>query len=159
MVSAESVQKACFEVGEYSDEAMAEEFERFFRKQPAVCDFVIELTQESGPKIQEFSLFLTYMVFKAGEMDETAPSLSITANAIDAAYRESESWMEQLSQAGSNELPASIVASLQNETEPHLLSYVITELNEPLEDGGTLDDEEKGEVFFVLKTIISSLAK
>jgi len=37
------------------------------------------------------------------------------------------------------------------------LQYVISELNEPMEDGAELDDEEKGEVFFVLKTVISSL--
>ena len=37
------------------------------------------------------------------------------------------------------------------------LNRVISELNEPTEDGVELNDEEKGEVFFVLKTVISSL--
>ena len=39
-----------------------------------------------------------------------------------------------------------------------MLQYVISEINEPLEDGTELDDEEKGEVFFVLKTVISSFS-
>ena len=136
---------------------MVGEFDRFFRQQPAICDFVVELTHESGPKIQELSLFLSYMVFKALETDDSAHVSSVTAGAIEAAYRESESWMEQISQAEGTELPSAIAASLQRETEPHLLRYVISELNEPLEDGKELDDEEKGEVFFVLKTVISSL--
>jgi hypothetical protein len=43
--------------------------------------------------------------------------------------------------------------------EPHLIEYVVSELNEPLEDGTVLEDEQKGEVFFVLKTVISSFAR
>ena len=158
MITDESVQKACSEVDEYSDEKMVGEFDRFFQQQPAICDFVVELTQESGPKIQELSLFLSYMVFRAIEMDESDVS-SVTAEAIEASYHQSESWMEHISQAQSSELPSAIAESFQQETEPHLLRYVISELNQPLEDGKALDDEEKGEVFFVLKTVISSLRK
>lgn len=157
MITSESVEKACTEVGEYSDETMVGEFDRFFQKQPAICDFVVELTHESGQKIQELSLFLAYMVFKALEMGETADVTSVTPAAIESAYRESESWIERISQAEGAELQTAIAASLQRDTEPYLLQYVISELNEPLDDGTQLDDEEKGEVFFVLKTIISSL--
>ena len=67
--------------------------------------------------------------------------------------------MEEIGQAEGGELPSAIAESLQKETEPHLLRYVISELNEPLEDGKELDDEEKGEVFLVLKTVISSLTR
>jgi hypothetical protein len=48
---------------------------------------------------------------------------------------------------------------MQDEAEPHLIRYIISELNQPLDDGAELGDEEKGEVFFVLKTIIASLAR
>ena len=157
MITGESLKKACAEVGEYSDQQMASEFDRFFREQPAICDFVAELTQESGQKIQELSLFLSYMVFKAMESDETASISSVTPAAIETAYRESEFWIERISQAEGIELQSAIAGSLQKDTEPHLLQYVIAELNEPMEDGIELDDEEKGEVFFVLKTVITSL--
>jgi hypothetical protein len=39
------------------------------------------------------------------------------------------------------------------------LQYVIAELNESLDDNIELTDEEKGEVFFILKTVISSLSQ
>src|SRR5436189_162623 len=94
MISSESVAKACSEVGEYSDEQMVREFDRFFRAQPAICDFVVESTHDSGQKVQELSLFLSYMM---------------------------------------------------------------SELNEPTDDGSELNEEEKGEVFFVVKTVIESL--
>ena len=157
MITGDSVEKACSEVGEYSDEKMIGEFDRFFRAQPAVCDFIVELTHESGHKIQELSLFLSYMVFKAMEMSQTDAVSAVTPDAIETAYRESESWIERVSQAEGVELQSAIAASLEKDTEPYLLQYVISELNEPLEDGSELNDEEKGEVFFVLKTVISSL--
>ncbi len=158
MVTGDSVERACSEVGEYSDERMMGEFDRFFRAQPAICDFIVELTQESGPKIQELSLFLSYMVFKATELGQTTAVSAVTPGAIETAYRESESWIERVSQAEGNALQSAIGASLKGDTEPYLLQYVISELNEPLEDGTELNDEEKGEVFFVLKTVISSLS-
>jgi hypothetical protein len=117
----------------------------------------VELTQESGQKIQELSLFLSYMVFKAAGMDEPRAVSKVTPEAIEAAYRESESWIDRISHADGEEIQPAIAASLQADTEPFLLQYVISELNEPLEDGSELDDEQKGEIFFVLKTVISSL--
>ena len=157
MITGESVERTCSEVGEYSDEMMVGEFDRFFRQQPAICDFVVELTHGSGQKIQELSLFLSYMVFKTMEMDAAGAVSAVTPEAIEAAYRESEFWIERISQAEGSELQSAIGENLQTDTEPYLLQYVISELNEPLEDGAKLDDEEKGEVFFVLKTVISSL--
>jgi len=61
--------------------------------------------------------------------------------------------MERLSQVDATELQSSIAASLQQDTEPYLLQYVISELNEPMDDGTELSEEEKGEVFFVAKTV------
>src|SRR5215468_7079176 len=156
MVSAESVERACSAVGQYSDEQMVDEFDRFFRAQPAVCDFIVELTHESGQKIQELSLFLSYMVFKTIEVSDTRSTEVVTSEAIERAYQQTETWMADVSEAEGAALERAIVRSLQRDTEPHLLQYVISELNEPMEDGAELNDEEKGEVFFVLKTVISS---
>ena len=64
---------------------------------------------------------------------------------------------ERLSDAEGSELQATIAKHLERDTEPHLLQYLISELNQPMEDGTQLNDEEKGEVFFVVKTVIESL--
>jgi hypothetical protein len=157
MVKGESVEKACSEVGEYSDEQMVNEFDRFFRTEPAICDFIVELTHESGQKIQELSLFLSYMIFKSIEGRQTSSRDAVKPEDIETAYRDTETWMARISEAEGVELQSAIAASLQEDTEPYLLQYIISELNEPMEDGADLNDEEKGEVFFVLKTVISSL--
>ena len=156
MISVDSVEKACSEVGDYSDEKMVDEFDRFFRAQPAICDFVVELTHESGLKVQELSLFLAYMIFKTIETHAVDPVIKVTPEIIEAGYHDTESWMERLSAADGTELQASIATNLQTDAEPYLLQYVISELNEPMEDGTQLNDEEKGEVFFVVKTVIES---
>ena len=157
MITGESVEKACSEVGDYTDEQMVAEFDRFFRAQPAICDFIVELTQDSGQQIQELSLFLSYMVFKTMEVGQAGSTDAVKPEEIESAYRDTESWMAHVSEVDGSELQSAIAASLQRDTEPYLLQYIISELNEPLEDGAELNDEEKGEVFFVLKTVISSL--
>jgi hypothetical protein len=76
----------------------------------------------------------------------------VTPDRIEAAYRENELWIERINEDGED-------ARIPAEPEPHLVQYIISELNQPLEDGKLLEDEEKGEVFFVLKTVISSLTR
>lgn len=159
MVTEQSVEKACTEIGVYTDDRMVVEFDRFFQVQPAICEFIIELTQGSGQKIQELSLFLSYVVFKAIGIEQAGNVDTVERGDIETAYSSTESWMNQLGKAESAQLQSTIAASLNQDTEPFLLQYVISELNEPLEDGADLSDEEKGEVFFVLKTIIACVGQ
>ena len=159
MVSGESVERACSEVGHYTDEQMVDEFDRFFRAQPAVCDFVVELTQESGQKVQELSLFLSYMVFKTIEVADIGGVELVTSEVLETAYRQTETWMADIGETEGAAMEQAVVRSLQQDTQPHILQYVISELNEPMEDGAELNDEEKGEVFFLLKTVISSMCR
>src|SRR5262249_7298634 len=126
MISAESVEKACSEVGEYTDDNMVDEFDRFFRAQPAVCEFIVEVTQQSGQRIQELALFLSYMVFKAKQMEQSETVAAVTQDDLESAYRDTESWMAQVGQAAPAELQGAIAASLKHDTEPYVLQYVIS---------------------------------
>lgn len=152
MISTEFVDQACSEVNGYTEDRMMAEFDAFFKEQPSICDFITEVTSESALKLQELSLFLSYMVFKTVKVGQAGALREITPENIESAYRESETWIDRINQGGDQpEIPA--------DPEPYLTQYVISELNQPLEDGTLLDDEEKGEVFFVLKTVISSLTR
>jgi hypothetical protein len=157
MITSELVERACAEVGAFTDEEMAGEFDRFFRAQPAVCEFIIEITHSSGQKVQEMALFLGYMIYKT--IETFATPNAVRMEAVEAAFRDTEAWMSEMNDAQTNELEQSIIESLQDEAEPYLVQYIISELNEPFQEGEQLNDEEKGEVFFVLKTVISSLCK
>lgn len=152
MITSDLLDQACLEVNGYPDDRMMTEFDVFFKEQPSICDFITELTSESSMPIQELSLFLSYMVFKTVKMGQTEALNPVGPENIEAAYRESETWIDRLSQEGDR-------AQIPADPEPHLIQYIISELNQPLEDGKLLEDEEKGEVFFVLKTVISSLTR
>jgi hypothetical protein len=152
MITSDLVDQACSEVNGYTDDRMMKEFDAFFREQPSICDFITELTSESSMPIQELSLFLSYMVFKTVRMGQPEALAPITPESIESAYRESETWIDRINQEGDH-------AQIPADPEPHLIQYVISELNQPLENGKLLEDEEKGEVFFVLKTVISSLTR
>jgi hypothetical protein len=156
MIGEELVERACSEVAQFTDEQMVHEFDRFFQAQPALCEFIIELTQESGQRIQELSLFLSYIVFKTIELARSGSLPVVSADEIENAYNETESWMERVGKAENDELQLAIVTGLRQEPEPFLLQYIISELNEPMEDGVELNEEEKGHAFFVLKTVITS---
>jgi hypothetical protein len=158
MISNEAVEQACNSVSEYSEDEMAREFERFFMCQPDLCDFVVELTTESDQRIQELSLFLSYIVFKAVEDSRPQELAVVSQSTIESALHESESWIEKINQVESGEIESAVLANLTSDSEPYLLQYVISEINQPLDDGTELVDEQKGEVFFVLKTVISSLS-
>jgi len=152
MITSESVDDVCSEVNEYTDERMMKEFDAFFKEQPSICDFITELTSESAMKIQELALFMSYMVYKAVKKGMPDAVRAVSAESIEDAYRESEGWIERINQGAE-------VSDMPIDTEPYLIQYVISELNQPLEDGSLLEDEQKGEVFFVLKTVISSLTR
>lgn|SRR5678815_5288986 len=152
MITSDLVDQACSEVNGYTDDRMMKEFNDFFREQPSICDFITELTSESSMPIQELSLFLSYMVFKTVKMGRPEATAPVTTETIESAYRESETWIDRINQDGDR-------AQIPADSEPYLIQYVISELNQPLENGKLLEDEEKGEVFFVLKTVISSLTR
>jgi hypothetical protein len=152
MISSELVDQACSEVNEYAEDRMMAEFDTFFKEQPSICDFITELTSESSLQIQELSLFLSYMIFKIVKLSQPAALAAVSPESIESAYRESETWIDRINEEGDE-------AQIPADPEPFLVQYVISELNQPLEDGKLLDDEEKGEVFFVLKTVISSLTR
>jgi hypothetical protein len=159
MITNESIETVCEAVSEFSDEKMASEFDRFFKAQPAVCDFIVDLTSESTPAIQELSLFLSYMIFRAIEAGTTGRLALIQPEEIEAAFRESESWVEAINGADPEKGDPGVVAGVTSNDEPFLLQYILFEINQPLEDGSELPDEEKGEVFFLLKTVMASLLK
>src|SRR5215207_7686550 len=128
MITSDLVDQACSEVNGYPDDRMMKEFDAFFKEQPSICDFITELTSESSMPIQELSLFLSYMVFKTIKMGQTGALDPVTPENIEAAYRESETWIDRLSQEGDR-------AQIPADPEPYLIQYVISELNQPLEDG------------------------
>jgi len=100
---------------------------------------------------------MSYVVFRAVKSNSSEPLTEVTRENIETALKDSETWIELMNQA-EDSASSEMLGKLRNESEPHLIQYVITELNRPMEDGVELEDDQKGETFFILKTVISSLA-
>src|SRR5215813_11014728 len=118
MITSDTVEKACTEVSAYTEEQMATEFERFFRNQPDLCDFIVDLTTDSGQQIQELSLFLSYMIFKAVEAAQPAQLEAISQGRIEEAFKQSEAWIERVNQTA-GESGSAVMSSLATDAEPH----------------------------------------
>jgi hypothetical protein len=159
MITSDAVEQTCTEVGNYSEAEMASEFEVFFQSEPDVCDFVVELTAESGPRVQELSLFLSYMIFKNVRAHGGADVPPVTHDMIETAFRDSERWIEELDRGRGSSAPEAILSSLEAETEPYLLQYIITEISRTAGEAPDMTDEQKGEVFFVVKTVMSTFIR
>src|SRR5262245_63497578 len=117
MITSDTVEQACNEVSSYSEEQMAAEFERFFRNQPDLCDFIVDLTTDSGQQIQELSLFLSYMVFKAVEAAHSAQPAqldSISQERIEEAFKQSEAWIEHVNRTA-GEPGSAVISSLASD--------------------------------------------
>src|SRR4030095_14865617 len=98
MISSELVDQTCLEVDSYNEDRMMAEFDAFFKEQPSICDFITELTSESSLRIQELSLFLSYMIFKTIKISQPDAVTVVSPESIEAAYRESESWIDRINE-------------------------------------------------------------
>src|SRR6185436_11354824 len=96
MITSKLVDDACSEVNGYTDDRMMKEFDAFFKEQPSICDFITELTSESAMKLQELALFMSYMVYKAIKKGMPEGMLPVSPEVVEAAYKESESWIERI---------------------------------------------------------------
>ena len=153
MVHRDTIDRVRRQVAECPDEALDREFEGFFRDQGEICDFVMDLTATSRQPVRELALYLSYVVYRV-VAEDSGPLRPVRPETIAAACLESRRWIERMSEPVVAEAAAVPEAA---GAEPYLIGYVVTEVQDAIEDGLDLGDEETGTVLFVLKTVISSL--
>ena len=152
VIGPEIIERVRDKVAEFPDDVLNGEFETFFSKQPEICDFVTDLTSESGQQARELVLFLAYMVYKAVEEGRSQDPEQVDAQTITSACGESREWIEKMNGLDGADIDRSSVSGRDGEL--HLLGFVIAEMNEA---GAELSEEEKGTILFALKTVISCL--
>lgn len=154
MVRKQTIEQVRIQVANCADEDLEREFDAFFQKQPEICDFVMDCTLPSGQAVGEFSLYLSYVTFKTLAVD-TGLTDPVPASTIAQAAIESQEWIDRLAEMDAEQFASA--PSSETGDEPYLLGFVVTEVQDAIEDGLDLDDEDKGTVLFVLKTVISSM--
>ena len=154
MVQKQTIEQVRREVANCADEDLVREFDAFFQKQPEICDFVMDCTYPNDRVVGELSLYLSYVTFKTLAVD-TGLNDPVPATAIVQACIESQEWIQRIDEMDAAQFASA--PSSETGDEPYLLGFVITEVQDAIDDGLDLDDEDKGKVFFVLKTVISSM--
>ena len=154
MIQKQTIEKIRQDVASCSDEALEREFDQFFSKQSEVCDFVMDVTSSSSQKVRELSLYLSYVTYKtlSGDLNLDEP---IASEIIVRAGRESQEWIQKVGEMDAEQFSAASASEVGS--EPYLLGFVVTEVQDAIEDGLDLNEEEKGTVFFVLKTVIAAM--
>ena len=157
MVTQDTIQQVRIALAKSSAKGLESEFANFFKDQPALTDFVMELTSTSRQSVSQLSLFMSYVVYKSVLLEAGGSLEEITGDRIAHASHKSEDWVHEMSQSQAWTLPASALSEVSEELP--LISYVISEIHEADIDGLNLEEEEKGAVFFVLTSVIASLTK
>ena len=152
VIGPEVIERIRERVAEFPDDVLDGEFEAFFSKQPEICNFITDLTSESGQQARELALFLIYMVYKAVAEGRNEAPERVDAQTITSACGESREWIETMNGLEGADIDRSSVSGRDGQL--HLLGFVIAEMNEA---GLELSEEEKGTILFALKTVISSL--
>ena len=154
VIGPEVIERIRERVAEFPDDVLDGEFEAFFSKQPEICNFITDLTSESGQQARELALFLIYMVYKAVAEGRNEDPDRVDAQTITSACGESREWIETMNGLEGADIDRSSVSGRDGQL--HLLGFVIAEMNEA---GLELSEEEKGTILFALKTVISSLTR
>lgn len=156
MVAKSTIERIQVSVADCSDESLESEFDRFFRDQPAICDFVMDVTSTTGQRVREMTLYLGYVGYKSllETYGDTLPQA--TAETITAACEESRQWMERMETTGESDDPTSALGGEAD--EPVLLGFVVSEVEDAINDGLEMKENEMGAVFFAMKTVIAALS-
>ena len=155
MVERQTINKVRTDATDCTEEALEREFEQFFSKQPAICNFVMDVTSEGNQSAGELALYMSFVVYKALLLDRDGSLESVGNQEIANACNESGDWVHRMSEAEETGGPSSSLSQLND--EPYLVSYVISEVHDAIKNGLELTEEEKGSVLFVLTAVIASL--
>jgi hypothetical protein len=146
-IPSEIVEKVCSELDRYSESRMREEAGRFLRQQPHLVQFLQEFTADFHPEIQQFSLYLSYLIWKicGRGWGNKVPKLTWEL-CYQSFLKERQIWKEgrPLSQRKNN--------------QPYLLQCLKTFLEED-HNGIFKKDVERGSLFLILKSVISAFEK
>jgi len=135
-------------------EQAAEEMMKFATAQPEILGFTNAFSEELREEAQEVLIFLIFVIYRVFEAAATEPIPKISSDAIVAKYEDNQALIVGLDEDDDKSFEE--LASLETANQPHLFGYITEALldeDEPSDDI-ELNDEEFGELFMIVKTII-----
>jgi hypothetical protein len=156
MIPEDIIERAWREVGALEPQAARRTMAKIGKRQPAPLAYVLAETRDDRPQVQELAVYLFVVVFR---MFESVPGHRLEPVPIERVERQSaanDEALERLNPAHERFLERA--AQRQSEAQPHVMRYLseaILEIDDPNLD---LTEEEQGQVFRVLKTVVDLLS-
>ena len=152
------VEETWQEMGSWSDEDVRRLMKRIARTQGPLAVFVMTLTEHLSADARQLALYLFAMIqcmfWKTpGRVRRARPT------EIEAAYERNLEFLSRFENADERFLERA--ASSMDLSQPFVMKYLVEALIEAPEedDPVVLSEEETGELFLILKTVIDTLDK
>ena len=155
MVSEEIVEASCREVAAFSARAARLHMEALARRQRELLAFVTTMTEELSTEAQETAIYAFVVICRMFERSVTTKLPKAKHGRIAAAYEKINDGLGRLIVA--NERFVERHALVTTGTEPFVMRYVAETLLEPDDPAAHLSDDEIGEVFICLQTVVDVL--
>lgn len=124
-------------------------------QQEELSDFVLAFTSDLSPDATGLALYVSLVVIEAFRRTKT-PLRKIGSGKIEAAWKDSFGFVEDLKEAGCGREPFRLEGSRYS--EPAALQYVVDALTEADEDDPVdLEDDDFWQVLQVLKTVVDCM--
>jgi len=129
--------------------------ERLGARQRELLTFVTTMTEQLSSAAQETAIYAFVVICRMFERSSGAQTPKVKRGRIVAAYKRIHEELGRLIGADEPFLERHALVSTGN--EPFVMQYVSEVLFEPDDPAATLNDDEIGEVFICLKTVVDVL--
>ena len=154
MVSEESAEASCREVAGFSAEFAHKHMMRLARRQRELLTFVMTMTEDLT-EAQEIATYAFVVICRMFELGSGGRLPKAKAAKIAAAYERIHEELGRLLAADERFLER--YALVSTGSEPFVMRYVTETRHEPDDPEAKLEDDEIGEVFICLKTVVDVL--
>jgi hypothetical protein len=155
MISEEIVEATRQEVGGFSDSAARAYMAKLGRRQQDLLVFVMTMTEQMSMQAHETAIYTFVVLCRMFERSAVKPLPRAKHRRIAAVYEKSSEELERLTVADERFLERH--ALVTTGSEPHAMRYVVEVLLEPDDPEDQLSDDEVGELFLCLKTVVDVL--
>jgi hypothetical protein len=154
-ISEELVEKISKKISSIKPLEVNEEIQKVGQLQPDLVAFVMDSTEGLNPEAQELAIYLFFVVYRIFQASG-AKIRKVSYAEIDTIFEKNETLFENEESPDPLSDPLKIFPVL---IQPYLIRYLSEAL--PEEEGPTtaVNEEEKGAIFLILKTVIEVLDK
>lgn len=159
-ITEQIVEQTADSIAALEPEDAAEAMFAFAESQPNLLGFVMAVADELDDNASELSTYMLYVIYQMFVNSTTETIPMVTEDQIKSQFYATAEMLEKLSESDDEPEEGEIPAEIQN--QPYIYKYVsesLLEFNEDPGDAEKISEEDFGEIFMMLKTVIDAVDK